>query len=225
MSARKNDSISKYFIFTSLSRKYDGKLDPNKTKLFFVLSLGIMGIIAGIRGTLYSAFNRVDYEWVEWREEYVWKDLTFNPVITLESGFLEIGYFLILLLVYLYVSAGTKLERTNIFHDIALISQASIIKDILFISYALPYYLFFPPNGWGWRMNVLNLYNVGLYWMFVVFLIVFFLPRIMTRLLPSYPDYNSRLGMAILISFVIFVMTALLHSIIKILIDLPLGLT
>ena len=219
-----------YFVFSALRKEYDNTLNPKNTKIFFVISLGVMGILAGLRGMIFSAFRQAGYKYDYRDNEYVWNDLVYNPVMAIETGILDITFFLILLLIYQYIYIPIQKNKSPITHDIALLAQMSAIKDILFILYVIPFSFLPLPSStgylwnWGWYNKPINLYNLGLYWFFVLFLIVFFLPRIMERLKESYSEYEKRIFVAIVISALIFSLSALLHSIIKVLIDLPLGL-
>ncbi len=232
--------LKNYFIFTALNREIDEEIKPQKTLLFFIISIAVTGFFAGIRGMYHAAFNAMRNNPGEIIGDYpnlrfIPNDLSLNILRGLEFAVLEMTFFLILLLIFQYLQTNIPNGRSFIIHDVALVSQISVLKDILFLSYSLLYCLQPLPSigteyawqsRWDFRLyyaKMIDLYDLGLYLIFILFIIIFFMPRVITRVKKSYPDYNKQVFIAFILSSVIFGVATLLLSIIKILIDLPLG--
>ncbi|MHA2214903.1 MAG: hypothetical protein ACXAC6_05660 [Candidatus Hodarchaeales archaeon] len=240
--ASKSKAVQKknFFIFTALGRETDKEIKPKLIRIFFLISLGITGIFAGIRGIFYSAFStlrRYPGEMIgDWpNEQFIPNNLTFNMLKGLELAVLEITFFIILFFIFQNIHPVQSNKKSVTMYDIALAAQASVIKDILFLIYSFIYTL--KPleiygEAWNrsWQVrsyygNMISLYDSSLYLLFVLIIIIFFMTRIIARLKSTYPDHNKQVFLAFILSTVIFGVAALLLSIIKILIDLPLGFT
>ena len=85
-------SKKNYFVFTALSREYDKTIDTQKTRIFFVISLAILGVFAGLRGMIFSAFSQAGYRWDPESGREIWKHPVYNPIVAVESGTLEIAW-------------------------------------------------------------------------------------------------------------------------------------
>ncbi|MFX0171604.1 MAG: hypothetical protein ACFE9L_06770 [Candidatus Hodarchaeota archaeon] len=206
-----------YFIFTSFSRDYNERLNVRLSIIFLIISLVIAGLFAGIRGMYLATYRIGSYT--------NYGTIALNPIKGIESGLLEIIFFILLLLIYLFVYLCSSNGKFEIVHDVALVAQLAWIKDILFMSYVLIAQFVNPwTDLWYYYHSFSNLYNTGLYWPFILLIIIFYIPRIMLRFENGFTDYNKQILLAVVLSIVIVLITSLLHSIFKILIDLPLGL-
>jgi hypothetical protein len=217
--------LKKYFLFTALLRTYDEDLNSLYSSIFLILSLILIGIIAGIRGTILYSIQHATRIY-EHDVGHYYKILELDPLRMIESGILEISFFIGLLLIYTFIYTGEIGRRITIVHDIALIAQLSLIKDILFLFLL---YLSEIPIGssiidYAFRSQVGNIYNLGLNLPYLLFLTVFFIPRLMEKVKGSFSEYDRQFIISLVLSMIILIFLVLINSMVNNLIVYPLGL-
>ena len=227
---KENLRIKDFLFLNAINKETYKKMNRNQIQVFLRISLVITAIIAAFRGIYLSAFRVIVANPGEYIGSGVYhiNTLTFNVLKAFEYAILEIVFLLILLYMYKSINRVTVNRNSPIMFDIALIAQLSLVKDGLFIVYSFLSLQNVPVFGETWEVrsyfrNIINVYDIGIFLPYILLLIIFFIPRIVT-VGKQDSDYSKQIVSAFFVSMIIYLVSSFLLSVIKVLIDLPLGL-
>jgi hypothetical protein len=217
----KSNFVSKWFVLFANFRE---ERDREEIKRVLYFTLIFAGIASAIREMIR---RRLDVEFEPLAYPETGEKVTFgevDPIVIAITAILTMTFYPLLYFTYSYIYKGTEERDTTIvLYNVTLVAQLAIIRDLLFILYALIDFgpkLFqdegFDPSSFEMPFNLMD----GILWILTIILLV---PIVVDRLNRPKEREDTQIIASSISVFAFFLTWTFNYQILRIFIQLPLG--
>lgn len=132
----KSNFLSKWCVFFANFRE---ERDREEIKRILIVTLIITGIASAIREVIH---RRLEGEWIDnerggsYHEEFKLGDV--DPIVVVITAVLTMTFYPLLYLTYSYIYKGTEEKDTTVvLYNVTLLAQLAVLRDVLYILYAI----------------------------------------------------------------------------------------
>ncbi|MCE7737272.1 MAG: hypothetical protein GPJ54_20455 [Candidatus Heimdallarchaeota archaeon] len=216
----KSNYLSKWGVFFA---NFRDERDWEDVKRVLIVTLIIAGITSAIREIIR---RRLDSYWEASKPtepgQFVMGEV--DPLVIIITAILTMTFYPLLYFAYSYIFKGTEERDTTIvMYNVTLVAQFAILRDLLYILFALVEYgkILFQEEGFDTQSNETPFFVLdGILWILTIILLI---PIVVDRLnRPKEREDTQILAFTISV-FAFFLTWTFNYQILRIFIQLPLG--